>query len=88
MQAWLDGWAGPVELTDDDLTVEVSGDLALCHGLIHTRVRTRHGGEAGWWSRSTVALARRPGGWRVIHEHTSVPFHMDGRERAALDLQP
>ena len=27
-------------------------------------------------------------GWRVIHDHVSVPFYMDGSDRAALDLEP
>ena len=26
--------------------------------------------------------------WRIAHAHTSVPFHMDGSFRAAVELQP
>jgi ketosteroid isomerase-like protein len=88
MQAWLDGWDGPVELTTQNLVIETDGDLALCHGLQHTRARTRAGEEAAWWSRVTIALKRTPAGWRIIHEHNSVPFHMDGSFRAAVDLEP
>jgi hypothetical protein len=29
-----------------------------------------------------------PGTWKIVHEHTSVPFHMDGSFRAATDLTP
>jgi ketosteroid isomerase-like protein len=87
-QAWLDGWDGPVELTTQDIAVEVEGNLALCHGFLHTRVQTRSGEEAAWWSRITLALSRLPEGWRIIHEHSSVPFHMDGSFRAAVDLEP
>lgn len=87
-QAWLDGWDGPVELTTHELEIHVDGNLALCHGLLHTRVRTRSGEREAWWSRITVALARAPAGWRIIHEHSSVPFHMDGSFRAAIDLEP
>jgi PhnB protein len=36
----------------------------------------------------TTALARTPEGWRVVHDHVSVPFYMDATERAALDLEP
>jgi ketosteroid isomerase-like protein len=88
MQAWLDGWDGPVEVTTHDLEIQVDGNLALCHGLLHTRVRTHSGGQEAWWSRITVALARAPAGWRIVHEHSSVPFHMDGSFRAAIDLEP
>jgi ketosteroid isomerase-like protein len=84
---WLAGWDGPVEQSVSDLEVEVGGDLAVCHGLVH--IQTTRGGEvAAWWMRATYALARDDRGWRIIHEHTSVPFHMDGSYRAAIDLQP
>ena len=57
LQAWLDGWEGPVEITYRDLAIKVEGGLALCHGLVHTRT-TRGGEEAAWWARMTTALAR------------------------------
>ena len=36
----------------------------------------------------TTAGVTGDGRWTVIHEHVSVPFYMDGSERAALDLKP
>jgi ketosteroid isomerase-like protein len=87
LQRWLDGWDAPVEVTYRDLSVTVEGRLALCHGLVHTR--TARGGEpAAWWARMTTALARSDAGWRIIHDHVSVPFYMDGSDRAAIDLEP
>jgi ketosteroid isomerase-like protein len=41
-----------------------------------------------WWLRITRTLARMAGDWRITHEHESVPFHMDGSFRAAVDLEP
>jgi ketosteroid isomerase-like protein len=38
--------------------------------------------------RATVSLRRHQGGWQIVHEHTSVPFYMDGSLRPAFDLQP
>ena len=87
-QAWLDGWDGPVKLTRRDLRIEATGDLGLAHGLLHTHTRTRTGEEAAWWCRHTAAFVRTAAGWRIVHEHSSVPFHMDGSDRAAIDLQP
>jgi ketosteroid isomerase-like protein len=87
LQAWLDGWDGPVEISYRDLEVRVEGGLALCHGLVHTQA-PRGGETAAWWARMTTVLARSEDGWRVIHELFSVPFYMDGSERAALDLHP
>ena len=74
-------------LSHRDILVDLSGDLAICHGLVHTR--TERAGEAvGWWARVTTALRRIDGDWLVIHDHVSVPFHMDGSFRAAIDLEP
>jgi ketosteroid isomerase-like protein len=41
-----------------------------------------------FWMRETLCLQRVAGGWRIVHEHTSVPFYMDGSLRPAFDLQP
>jgi ketosteroid isomerase-like protein len=38
--------------------------------------------------RETLCLERQGGGWRIVHEHTSVPFYMDAALRPAFDLQP
>jgi ketosteroid isomerase-like protein len=88
IQTWLDGWGGPVEITARDVVVTIDGDLAAAHGLQHVRTRTRGGEDAAWWSRITHTFARPRAGWRITHEHDSVPFHMDGSFRAAVDLQP
>jgi ketosteroid isomerase-like protein len=88
IQTWLDGWDGPVEIATRDLVVEVDDALAVSHGLQHVATRTRGGEEAAWWSRITRTFARTPAGWRITHEHESVPFHMDGSFRAAVDLEP
>ena len=88
MQAWLDGWQGPVESEIRDLVITSDGDLALCHGLQYVRARTRESEQAAWWSRITMGLTRTPEGWRIFHEHNSVPFYMDGSFRAAIDLDP
>ena len=87
LQAWMDGWDGPIETTYRDVRIVTSGDLAVCHGLVHT-ASTRGGEPAAWWARMTTALARTGDGWRIIHDHVSVPFYMDGSTRAAIDLEP
>jgi ketosteroid isomerase-like protein len=38
--------------------------------------------------RSSFGLRRIAGTWRVVHQHDSTPFLMDGSFRAATDLQP
>jgi PhnB protein len=46
------------------------------------------GEEVDLWYRVTVGLHQEDGAWRIVHEHESVPFHMDGSYRAAVDLSP
>jgi len=89
LAAWLDTWEGPISLVDRDLNITVSGDLAICHGLQKVSATTKDDSQrAEWWQRITICLSRIDGIWKIIHEHTSVPFHMDGSFQAALDLEP
>lgn len=88
LRDWLDTWDGPVRITDHDVVVEVDGDLALAFGFSHMTGTKRDGEAIDLWSRFTLGLKRRDGGWQVIHDHASVPFLMDGSGRAALDLKP
>ncbi|MCP3141721.1 YybH family protein [Pyxidicoccus xibeiensis] len=89
LAAWLDTWEGPVDIESRDLRVHISGDLAFCHGLNQVSATTKAGGErAVFWIRATICLRKTGSTWRIVHEHTSVPFYMDGSFRAATDLQP
>ena len=36
----------------------------------------------------TVCLRKQDGAWKIVHEHASAPFHMDGSFRAAIDQTP
>jgi uncharacterized protein (TIGR02246 family) len=57
-----------------DLSIHVSGDLALLHCL--QRLTNADTGEAATcgWVRVTVGYQRQQGTWKVVHEHVSVPF--------------
>jgi ketosteroid isomerase-like protein len=70
------------------MKVVVRGELAFAYGFSRVSARTKAGEDAGWWMRLTACLSRQGDGWKIVHEHTSVPFHMDGSFRAALDLSP
>jgi ketosteroid isomerase-like protein len=45
-------------------------------------------GPVRFWMRETLCLKRAGESWRIAHEHTSVPFYMDGTLRPAFDLEP
>jgi ketosteroid isomerase-like protein len=40
------------------------------------------------WTRCTACLVRRGTEWKIVHQHNSVPFLMDGSFKAAVDLKP
>jgi ketosteroid isomerase-like protein len=85
--AWLSGWDGPIQIDARDVNLTVDVDLAFVSAL--NRMRGRTGGEdQDMWYRTTMCLRRIGGRWRIVHDHSSVPFYMDGSYRAAVDLNP
>ena len=88
-QAWLDTWEGPIDRESRDLNITVSGDFAFCHGFYRLGGTPKAAGRPiSFWMRATVCLNRDGGAWRIVPEHTSVPFYTDGSLRPAFDLQP
>ena len=88
MQAWFDEKGGRVWSDVRDLEVTVDGDLAVCTSLEAMGAPPDSPQPFSLWFRSTLALRRIDGEWRIFHEHASTPFYMDGSMRAALDLVP
>jgi uncharacterized protein (TIGR02246 family) len=84
---WLAGWEGPIHIDAVDARLTVDGDLAFVSAL--NNMRGRQGGkDQDMWYRTTICLRRIGGRWRIVHDHSSVPFYMDGSYRAAVDLKP
>jgi PhnB protein len=88
LEKWLAGWEGPVASETRDLTIEVGGDVAYSTSLNRMQAVSRSGKPMNLWVRTTLGFRKVEGRWRIAHEHVSVPFYMDGSERAALDLKP
>jgi len=85
--AWLGGFE-QIDVEVRDLTIEAGDEIGFAHSL-HRLKGTRVGGrEVSLWMRSTLCFRREGGEWKIAHAHTSVPFHMDGSFRAAVDLTP
>lgn len=82
---WLATWEGPIRIDARGVDLTVEGDLAFMSGF--NRMRGRQGGEEqDMWYRTTMCFRKISGQWFIVHEHTSVPFYMDGSDRAAVDL--
>jgi ketosteroid isomerase-like protein len=87
--AWLETWEGPIDCESRDLSITVNGDFAFGHGFYRMSGTPKAAGRPiSFWMRATVCLLRDGGSWQIVHEHTSVPFYMDGSLRPAFDLQP
>jgi ketosteroid isomerase-like protein len=86
---WFRTWDdGPIRVDVRDLRVTVGGDVAFAHSLNHLTGARTDGSSTDVWLRATVCFRRIDGRWLASHEHLSVPFHMDGSYRAAVDLRP
>ena len=83
---WIATFAAPPRLAHREPTVHVDGDVAFVHTL--SSMSGTKGGEFTLWFRSTFGLRRIAGRWLIVHQHESVPFHMDGSFRAAVELEP
>ena len=88
LQAWFETWDGPIGLELRDLKTTAGDGVAFAHGLVHMTGRKTDGETVDLWFRQTFGLKLTGRGWKIIHEHGSVPFYMDGSFRAAVDLQP
>jgi ketosteroid isomerase-like protein len=88
LEAWFATWRGPIGYELRDFSIVPSGDLAVCHGLLRMSGTKTNGEITDVWCRRTVCLRRDGEAWRIMHEHVSVPFYMDGSLKAAVDLRP
>ncbi len=89
VQAWLDTWEGPIENEARGFNFTIVDDLAVGHGYFRLAgLKKGAEGPISFWMRATMALRRDNGRWRIVHEHTSVPFYMDGSLKPAFDLEP
>ncbi|TMA36194.1 MAG: DUF4440 domain-containing protein [Deltaproteobacteria bacterium] len=85
---WFDTWRGPIGIARRELSITAERDLAICTSLNQMTGTKTDGVKVHLWYRATVGLRRIDGRWKIVHEHESVPFYMDGSFRAAVDLAP
>ena len=88
LQAWFDEKGGHVWADVRDLQI-TSTETSRCAPACESMGAPPDAPQPfTLWYRSTLGLRRVDGKWRIVHEHTSTPFYMDGSNRAALDLTP
>ena len=88
LQQWFDTWRGGIGYEIRDLDITASDDLAFARSLNRLSGTKTDGEQQDVWFRETLCFQKVSGDWKIAHEHSSVPFYMDGSARAALDLKP
>ena len=88
LAAWFGTWSSPIGYAFRDLAIAAAGDVAFAHGLAHMTGTKTDGETPDLWFRCTLGLRKLSGAWKIVHQHESVPFLMDGSFKAAVDLQP
>lgn len=88
LDEWFQTWKGPINTNSRDLMMAVGGDVAYAHCLQHMTGTKISGEKPDLWFRATACFRREDGEWRIAHMHNSVPFAMDGSDKALLDLKP
>jgi uncharacterized protein (TIGR02246 family) len=87
-EGWFPTFRGSIGYEIRDLTISVSDDIAFCHSFNRITGTRTDNEKTDVWVRATVCFRKIRGKWKIVHEHQSVPFYMDGSDRAALDLKP
>jgi ketosteroid isomerase-like protein len=89
LQQWLTTFEAPPRRRVTQLEITASDDIAFTTS-IDSMTAIPKGSDSPFtmWYRMTLGLRRMDGRWLIVHEHSSVPFYMDGSFRAAVDLQP
>jgi ketosteroid isomerase-like protein len=88
LEAWFATWRGPLGYEIHELNITAAEEVAFCHGLNRLSGTKVDGEQADIWFRHTLGFRKIGGAWKIVHEHESVPFYMDGSFKAAIDLKP
>ena len=85
---WLATWSSPITIDAADVQIVAGDDIAWSTALNRMTGTKMDGEKVDMWFRTTMGFRKTGGGWRIAHDHSSVPFYMDGSYRAATDLTP
>lgn len=88
LERWFATWKGPLGYRLENLEIAADGDVAFATAFAHLSGEKRDSGKAALWYRITLGLRRVGETWKIVHQHESVPFYMDGSFKAAVDLDP
>jgi uncharacterized protein (TIGR02246 family) len=73
-EAFMSGFKGAPKFEVSDLFVETSGALGWSHSILHVTGTDPAGKPNDITVRVTDIYRKTANGWRIVHEHASVPF--------------
>ena len=85
---WFDGFEGSIGQDVHDLTIVMSGDVAVASMLIRASGTRKDGHEVGFWVRATSSFQRSDNGWLITHEHVSLPVDLGHQRGVELVQDP
>jgi ketosteroid isomerase-like protein len=88
LEEWFSSFRGPIQYENRDLNITPGDEVAFCHSLGRMIATTTNGPKVDIWFRHTLCFRKIESQWKITHEHSSVPFYMDGSHKAAIDLKP
>jgi ketosteroid isomerase-like protein len=88
LEEWFGTWKGPIISQPGERTIVVDENVAYAYGLQRMTGTKTDGEKVELWFRATACFRRDDGQWRITHMHNSVPFAMDGSDKALLNLKP
>ncbi len=84
---WLATWESPIGVELRDRRIFIGGDVATAHMLHRTSGTLKDGRAVDYWVRLTVCCQHSQRGWRIAHEHVSLPVDV-ASGRIAMNLVP
>lgn len=86
-QEWLAAYRTGIGHEIRELKITAGADLAFCHFLVRISGTMLDDTEVSMWVRATSCLRKRDDGWKIVHEHSSVPFDAEtGKAVVTSDL--
>ena len=88
LEGWFATWDGPIRSVAKEVHIRAGGDVGYAFALRRLSGRKKSGESVDMWFRATATMAKENGDWKITHVHNSVPFAMDGSDKAELGLKP
>ena len=84
---WFEGYESDIGYRVEQFDVVGGEDVGFCSFVYNVQGRLRSGEDVDMWVRATLGLRKDDAGWRIVHDHESVPFDPQ-TGMAVIDLVP